>query len=448
VNTFSLAYTLAALCYLCPEAERYARSLHLDCPSFYDRHNFRFSAGGEKERLLGELETKNYALFFREDGCLHEVLKLHMEQYHTRMVQMELARQRSDIDAQGAYDLALQWLNAVDVDTNRLVREYDYKVTNPEVGGGSSKKIVPDFWIKWIKKEHQPSKAFQMYGVEVEILGPGAQLMRLDVEARDLSLRNGVRISGESVLMQLPNDSFTNIWTSRELSVSNVYDTLHTSTAYEGVVLSNMLAEADWTLHKLRIPETVRPEQLRDSFVAPPEFGLRGCLETEHCFFQFDEFGGLSYLVYSRDKLLSSSTADNKGYYEEKEHLPGLVNSNSVIILAKDFLKALDVDVVKLDSAATPLASRYNFARNRPSQLWWVNWWNPEKSENFAYVEVDGTTRTPNRIKILDRKFCRRAGSKVDEASVLMATPDPQRQRDPLRAHLNVWPHLFPSNSP
>ena len=393
------------------------------------------------------LETSNYGFTFREDGSLHRVYKVGWEQYYLTAYQEVLAQQHPEMDAKMACEIAVKWLGALDVDTNQLLKAYEYEVTQPDLGNGRSKKLVPEFLMKWTKRDIPKSARFRNYGVRVEVLAPGPQLLQLSIEDRSLCLKKAVRIPGEDVLMKLPNDLFTNLWASRELSVSNVYKILHTSTAYQGTVLSNMLAEANWTTRQLGIPVTIHPQELIDSFVAPPQFGLRCSLETEHCLFEFYESGNLCYFCSGGDRSLNPFQEDSAAYYERMSHLPSVVSTNSAIQLAREFLRAVDVDVDELDNAIAPVSTRYAFRPGRPSNIWWISWWNQANKQNCVYVQIDGATKTPQRIRIYERKFCRRAGLKVENPAGLMAVPDPQPQRDPLRAHLNVWPQLFPSKA-
>lgn len=435
MDSISLAYALVALCYLCPEAERYATVLNLDGPTFMDRRNFGTSPCSGKERLLALLTTTNYCFGFHEDGSLHTVYKKGLDSYNLQNHDELLAQQTSGFDSNAAYSVALRWLDSLELDTNRLSRDYSYTLFQPEIGKGRAKKPVPLFFMNWISKTNT-HKYDQALNVE---LAPGPRLFEITIEDRSLCRRPHVRVPGELVLMRLPNEPFTNLWMNRGINVSNVYDILHTSTAYQARMLSNMLVEANWEMAQLRLGE-IRKEELLDSFVVPPRFGMRGCLETKTSFFEFDEVGRLYYFLHTYHGTLNSFTAVD---YEADARFPSLVNSNNVVELARNVLRNLDVDVDGLDKAATAIPSVYLLKRKRITNLWFAYWLDEGSHRNLAYVHIDGTHRGAQRIQIEDKRFLRRTLPRVDDASELMATPDGQPQRNPLRAHLNVWPELF-----
>jgi len=261
----------------------------------------------------------------------------------------------------------------------------------------------------------------------------------LSIMDTSLCTRSGVRVPGEAVLLDLPNDAFTNLWVRRELPATNVFAILHTSTAYQTQMLHRMLDEANWAIGQLGLPQETRLSiaDLTESFVAPPGFGFRGCISGKGSFFQFNEQGKLQYVF--RAPPSRSGIPDIGAYFDEKSNRPMLVNSNSAVTLAAGWLKALGINVEEMDALERPVAERYMLRHGRPSNMWWVTWRDPRgNGRQLAWVVIDGTTRSPERVLLLTSAYCTRPGVGISNADALMRETDLIPQRDPLMAHLNV----------
>ena len=454
MNETSLAYVLVALSYLLPEADYFAHQLKLSCPSPLQRTNLsEIGVSGGKERLLGLVATTNYAFAFTETGVIHSVIRLNPKQYPREYFD-RLAQQHSDVGPKEAYQLATQWLAAVDIDMDQLRRRYRHRIDYPKLdkpvtvespeGRTKRTRIVPRFDITWNDTQSSIYRG-KPYAVEVVVVGPSKELASLDIGDTSLSKRPSLRIPGEAVLMELPNEPFTNLWARRELSVTNVFGLLRTSTAYQAVMLRRMLDEANWTLRQLGLPSEgqVSASDLNESFVVPPAFGFRGCLRGKDSFFKFDKQGKLAYAFHTPPRRPGQ---DLDGYYEEMSHRPMLVDSNSVVTLATGWLRAIRVDVEAINRITKPVVTRYVFTnrqgKRQPSHIWWISWWDHAAGKPIVSVQVDGTNRNPDRIEIFETTYVLRDGIAITNADELMAVPDPSPQRDPLQPHLNV-----PANS-
>lgn len=448
MNSPSLAFLLVALCYLQPEAAYYADRLSLPCPSLLERTNIvGMQIAGGSDRLAGYLETTNYMFHFRASGHLDYLKRrekptaeLHIREYHAA-----LARQYSEIGADGAYRLGTQWLAAVDVDVALLESKYHHEITYPELdkpvkvvapdGRTVKVEIVPRFWLTWGKDLERGE-----FAAQVELLGPSKELVNLTLNEPSLSKRPRLRIGGGLVLNELPNEPFKDVWGHKELSATNVFQILHTSTAYQAVMLRRMIDQGNATLRQLGFPSAaqLRLEDLDESIVVPPQFGFRGYVGRTNCAFQFDVNGKVNYMFYCPPEDAGKNTASLE-YYEEKSRKPMLVDSNSVVELATGWLEALGIDVIAMNRVTKPVADWYNFGRNRPSHLWWVTWPEPQQVDRpFAVVVVDGTTKTAQRIRLNKADYAGGSSIAVANADELMRIPDSLPQRHPLMAHLNV----------
>src|ERR1043166_3595010 len=206
----SLAFILVALTYLLPEADYYVRKLNLPCPSILERTNHtELQIYGGKQRLLSYLTTTNYSFAFHEDGFLHTVVRRPTEaENHVREYQNRIAHQYCEIDTNGAYRLATQWLSAVDVDVELLERGYSHEITFPELdrpvtvtspaGKRQQTRIVPLFWITWGKRDPKVPTGHS-YAVQVEIIGPSKELASLTINDRSLSKRPPMAVPGQLV---------------------------------------------------------------------------------------------------------------------------------------------------------------------------------------------------------------------------------------------------------
>ncbi len=450
MNPPSLAFTLVALSYLLGEADFHVRQLNLPCPPVLQRTNLTESrVAGRAERFLAYVTTTNYSFAFHEDGFLHRLAKrrppdadAHIPEYHRF-----LAQQYSELDTNGAHQLATQRLAAVGVDVQRLEKTYPHQVTFPKLSkavkvkhGSRTEKteIVPRFWITWGKFGSPGLDPGAPYAAQVQLIGPTKELVELAVGVRSLSSRPPISVPGEGVLMNLPNEAFTNLWARPELSPTNVFGILRTSTAYQREMLGRMLAEANWAIQQLGLPPERRLvlANITNSCVVPPRFGFRGSIMGRGSYFEFDEQGKLVYLLVPSPSSIGKPS--NTEFYEEMSHRPMLVDSNSVVELATNWLKSLRLDLDGLSRLDGPSIQRYKYARGKLSHLWWLAWHDPQSRKQVLWVEVDGTTRHPDRIRLSFPEFALRTGIVITNAAELMNIPDKMPQRHPLMAHLNV----------
>lgn len=126
----------------------------------------------------GWIETTNFQFSFYQ-GSLRDVMRLdapNMERYAQRLDQ--LVGKPSLIDTNGAYQLATQWLAAVDVNVTALEKQYPPSVNQLSYlpRGASNAVILPLYYVDFgLRPIHRESP------VEVEILGTTKELQELSV---------------------------------------------------------------------------------------------------------------------------------------------------------------------------------------------------------------------------------------------------------------------------
>jgi hypothetical protein len=399
----------------------------------------------------GFIQVSNYVFQFNDWGQLNYIVKSRgiNADAHIREFQNKLAKEFSPIDADGAYQLATQWLARASIDIDALEKQYRHEVSYPtlsravrstsKTGKPVKTTVVPDFWVTWGRDDPKlAGKA--VYALQIEILGPTRALERLTINDHSLSKRPRIRLDGTLVLQDLPNQAFMELWQKPELNVTNVFGLLRTSTAYQQEMLRRMLEEANWVRRQLGESHkgTLKLEDVTESFVVPPRFGYRGYIARDNFGVQFDELGKLKYIFVALDGA-GAFESQLDAYYELMASKPMLVDSNSVVQLAGRWLGDLQIDVAKMHPAAVPAARRYEYAKGKPSHLWWVRWELPQQSDNaFIVVVVDGTIPGPNKIVLNDRSCLLRSGISIPNAEELMKIPDPAPQRYRLKPHLNV----------
>jgi hypothetical protein len=452
--TTSFAYALVVLCQILPEADLAVRQLELSCPSVLERtnHTELFIAGGAGG-LMASFSVQNYSFGFTQDGRLRSLARLSTNTAGGGIPASydRIARDTSLVEPATAHQVATQRLAAIGVDVVSLDRRYHHRVDHPKpdtpvfrpTADGSTvcTRTVPLFWLSWGTGEYKRYKESRGGALSMTLLGPNRQVVDLFVSDESLLGRPARVLPGQAILQELPNEPFTAIWTNRQISVTNVFGVLRTSTAYQTTMLARMLEEANWALRQLGLPRDteVRPDNLTESFIVPPQFGFLGCLRGDDSYFEFDRDGKLRYVFHVPPRPAGQYLED---YYLEMSRRPSLVNSNSVMVLATDWLKALDVDVERLLAAGSPKVSRHSIERKRKeifTHIWWVGFGARGNETQYPlYVEVNGSTAQPARVRLHDTSFLRRPGIAVPNADELMAIPDPVPQRDPLMPHLNV----------
>lgn len=156
----------------------------------------------------GVLETTNFFFSFRHEK-LGEVMRLdgHENERYSRRLE-ELIGKPSLIDTNGAYQLATQWLAAVDIDMaalNKLkwtVNQLHYKTL-----GATNYVTLPLFYVDFGNKHYPASgnlHAFDEPLVSVEVLGTTKELQDLEIKDLSFSRRPLLLITNALDLIRTP----------------------------------------------------------------------------------------------------------------------------------------------------------------------------------------------------------------------------------------------------
>jgi hypothetical protein len=159
----SLAYKMAVAQLMLGEANFHAQKLDLQLqrPIPMEQVRVVMVRSPHFKEHGGVIEVSNYLWSFAEDGKLFKLLKrgaLTQEASKPqtlRETQLELARQKSLVDKDGAYRLATNWLTQISVDVSALNKKYAMRVEQEEFsdppGQTKTKKLLPIYNVKWGK---------------------------------------------------------------------------------------------------------------------------------------------------------------------------------------------------------------------------------------------------------------------------------------------------------
>jgi hypothetical protein len=158
---------------------------------------------------MGTIETTNFEFMFY-NGKLWQVMRLseHHVEYYAHDFDKLLGKP-SLIDTNGAYQLATQWLAAVDVDMTRLDKlKWTLNQLHYLARGATNYVTLPLYYVDFGSKHYAASnnlKAFDEPLVSVEILGATKELQDLIIYDRTLSRRPLLLITNVLDLVQTAN---------------------------------------------------------------------------------------------------------------------------------------------------------------------------------------------------------------------------------------------------
>jgi hypothetical protein len=158
---------------------------------------------------LGTIETTNFEFDFY-DGRLREAMRLseHRVEYYAHDLET-LVGKPSLIDTNGAYQLAIQWLAAVDVDMAALAKlKWTVNQLHYLPKGATNAVTLPLYYVDFGSKHHPAShnlKAFDQPLISVEVLGTTKQLQDLIINDLTFSRRPLLLITNALELIQMSN---------------------------------------------------------------------------------------------------------------------------------------------------------------------------------------------------------------------------------------------------
>jgi len=166
----------------------------------------------------GRIDTTNFEFGFME-GKLTHIMRLSdpMTEYYAHDLG-KLVGKPSLIDTNGAYQLATQWLAAVDVDMTALnklkwtVNQLHYKTR-----GATNYVTLPLYYVDFGSKHHAASGNLQAYDeplVSVEVLGTTKELQEILMRDASFSRRPLLLITNALELVRTPNSTIRRLQSS------------------------------------------------------------------------------------------------------------------------------------------------------------------------------------------------------------------------------------------
>lgn len=162
-----------------------------------------------KVGLFGRIDTTNFEFSFMQ-GKLSHVMRLDSPdtEYYARRLD-ELVGKPSVIDTNGAYQLAMQWLAAMDVDMVALKKlQWTVNQLHYLQRGATNAIILPLYYLDFGSKHYAASgnlKAFDEPLISVEVLGTTRELQELTINDLSFSRRPLLLITNALDLIRTPN---------------------------------------------------------------------------------------------------------------------------------------------------------------------------------------------------------------------------------------------------
>ncbi len=209
MGTVSIAYKYVAIAMMLMEINFCAKRLHLPIEIPLRTDTIRVAAAYDPRiaGFMGRIETINFFFSFAESGKLCYIIQLDerhslsINEYHQKMSKL-----RSKLDTNGAYQLATNWLTALDVDCARLEKDAPHRVEQEffyshVVGtNGSDPVPLPLFSVTW-GDALVPKVSVRLSGVTGELIS-----LRQDDES--YSKRPSVLIKDQDQLLAISDAEF------------------------------------------------------------------------------------------------------------------------------------------------------------------------------------------------------------------------------------------------
>jgi hypothetical protein len=195
------AYEQEALRLVIRESNKVAEQLqlHESLPIMESNvtHHYIAPFGTSKTvKAIGNIATTNYAYYVSVDYKFSFLEELH----HTRDL-LRWSRRCwqpiSQLDTNGAYQLAARWLKAVSMDVESLNSDCNLHVRPADIKGlGTNACFLPVYWVYWTRGEEGHGSV-----ASVELFAPTKTLLQLRVEDSDYILRQRVRFTNLDLLL-------------------------------------------------------------------------------------------------------------------------------------------------------------------------------------------------------------------------------------------------------
>ncbi len=249
--------------------------------------------------------------------------------------------------------------------------------------------------------------------------------------------------------------------------------TLVISLAYKYVATAVMVTQVNLAVEQLGLP-FLHPVSEKDvEFIAPPRLvSFGGSVVTESFFFGFTDRG----LAFIESKNFYPRGRSIVAEHEKHATRKSLVNTNQAYQLAKEWLRAMDLNLVRLEAECDPVVSqRFYYLEggapfgplptNGPTRslpIFDVEWRarNPPAHRQgkgvvlpSVSVAIYGPTKQLIHLRLEDSSFSSRTAEPVKDFEALLAIPDeeflrfPEAERQRLLERHLALPRLRPSES-
>ena len=445
---FALAYERVATRQMLAEVNFYVERLKLPESRPIKDTSVRVAHPG---RGLGAVETEGFlysflgsdqkpitnahgADWFLEHGKLAYIIRKEPFALLTREVgddlsalQTKLSKTPSQINTNQAYQMATQWLAAVDVDVSNLEKRYPALVVQHFAYDGpvawklgetpplnTSRKLLPVFDVTW------GGTAESSPPVWVEIYGATKELIHLRMEDTRYSKRPPIVITNELVEFLNTLDPLKKLIALRT--------PLYVAPAYHEAATALMLKEANFLIEKLGLREA-NPLLITQvvSHVADPKTRELGYLKSVNYEFNFGEadskphksksgrefFGepGKLIMLGKRNPWREWQNLD-EDIEQRFFHLPSLINTNEAYQLATQWLASIQVDVCALEKKYKPMSIQAEFGDGKGGRrevpVFNVIWGGDNDQEPLVYMQIFGATRELVYLSIADTRFSKR----------------------------------------
>jgi hypothetical protein len=229
----SIAYRTVAIERMLGEVNYFSQQLQLPTPHPIQPTDIKWShVNPPRTGFGGVITAKNFDFSFpkRGEGKLCYVTRLTVRDGHDVLdLYPELAKTRSLIDSNDAYQLATQWLTSVSVDVPALEQKYKRNVRQWFFWGSAkdlpkdqwsmptvtstNKTMLPIFDVMWGKGETPP--------VKVTILGSTRELLQLRMEDSVFSRRPPLVITNALELDSVPDPQVKHLQQIQQGSETN-----------------------------------------------------------------------------------------------------------------------------------------------------------------------------------------------------------------------------------
>jgi hypothetical protein len=136
---------------------------------------------------------------------------------------------------------------------------------------------------------------------------------------------------------------------------------LQVPVAYKALVLPLLLGEANFTSERLNLPiaGVIQTQQLTSVFIARPDYGVAGHVQTRDFVFNFMQ--GSLYSVARLDVFRGPEPLGE--IYRRFQRRTNLLDSRGAYLLATQWLAALDVDVTALELRHEPSITQWKLLK-------------------------------------------------------------------------------------